>query len=129
MPHWTAKPTASNDISDYERHSTRQIADRICGLGAIARRAADRLLARNDNIVLAGTATRRAPASDRELASTARRLPAAAALTDLAPDMVVESAGRVAVEPWDIESLRCTGAFAVCSTSAFTDVQVLRLAD
>jgi aspartate dehydrogenase len=100
------------------------------GWGAIARRAAGLLAARNDNIVLAGIATRRAPASDRDLPEGVRWVPSPDALRDLAPDLVIEAAGRQAVEPWGVASLRHAPAFAVCSTSAFTDDALLqRLVD
>ncbi|WP_315834787.1 aspartate dehydrogenase [Bradyrhizobium prioriisuperbiae] len=100
------------------------------GWGAIARRVADLLTARNDNIVLAGIATRSAPAHDRELPEGARWLPSPDALRDLTPDLVVEAAGRAAVEPWGLASLRCAPGFVVSSTSAFTDDAVLqRLVD
>ncbi|MEW6644095.1 MAG: aspartate dehydrogenase [Pseudomonadota bacterium] len=96
------------------------------GWGAIARRAADLLAARNDDILVAGVATRRAPASDRDLPVGARWLPSPDELRDLTPDLVVEAAGRGAVEPWGLASLRHARAFAVCSTSAFTDDALLR---
>jgi len=100
------------------------------GWGAIARRGAELLTTRNDDIVVAGVATRRAPASDRELPAGARWLPSPDALRDLAPDLVVEAAGRAAVEPWGLAGLRYARAFAVCSTSAFTDDALLsRLVD
>jgi aspartate dehydrogenase len=98
----------------------------IVGWGAIARRVAGLLTARNDNIVLAGIATRRAPATRHELPDGVRWLPSPEALRDLAPDIVIEAAGRAAVEPWGLASLRYAGAFAICSTSAFTDDALLQ---
>jgi aspartate dehydrogenase len=73
-----------------------------------------------------GIATRTPPAHDRELPEGARWLPAPDALADLAPDLVVEAAGRAAVEPWGMASLRCAPAFAVSSTSAFCDDALLQ---
>jgi aspartate dehydrogenase len=100
------------------------------GWGAIARRVADLLTARKNNIVLAGIVTRRAPALDRELPDGARWLPSPEALHGLTPDLVVEAAGRAAVEPWGLSSLRCAPGFVVSSTSAFSDDAVLqRLVD
>ncbi|MBB4261382.1 aspartate dehydrogenase [Bradyrhizobium sp. CIR3A] len=52
-------------------------------------------------------------------------MPSPDALPDLAPDFVVEAAGRAAVEPWGMASLRCAQAFAVCSTSAFIEDALL----
>jgi aspartate dehydrogenase len=110
------------------RHGILRIA--FVGWGAIARRAAGLLTARNDNIVLAGIATRRPLSSDRDLPEGARWLPSPDALNDLWPDLVIEAAGAAAVEPWGMASLRYSGAFIVCSTSAFTDDALLqRLVD
>lgn len=95
------------------------------GWGAIARRVVDLVASRNDDIVVAGVATRRAPSNDRELPVGARWLPSPDDLRDLAPDLVVEAAGRAAVETWGIASLRHARALAVCSTSAFTDDALL----
>ncbi|MGO4715614.1 aspartate dehydrogenase [Bradyrhizobium sp. 2TAF24] len=100
------------------------------GWGAIARRVAELLTTRNDDIAIAGIATRQAPASDRELPAGACWLPSPDALRDLAPDLVIEAAGRAAVEGWGLASLRHAPAFVVCSTSAFTDDALLsRLVD
>jgi len=106
------------------KHKTLRIV--VVGWGAIARRVAGLLAERNDNIVLAGIATRHAPASRKDLPEGVRWLPSPEALRDLAPDLVVEAAGRAAVEPWGVASLRHAPAFAVCSTSAFTDNALLQ---
>jgi aspartate dehydrogenase len=100
------------------------------GWGAIARRAGALLAARNDRILITGVATRRPPDNESGLPAGARWLAAPDELCDLAPDLVVEAAGRAAVEPWGIASLRQAPAFAVSSTSAFTNDTVLqRLVD
>jgi len=96
------------------------------GWGAIARRVAALLKARNASIVLAGVATRGTPAHDRELPEGARCLASPEELRDLSLDLVVEAAGRAAVEPWGLASLRHARAFAVCTTSAFTDDALLQ---
>jgi aspartate dehydrogenase len=100
------------------------------GWGAIARRAADLLQERNDNIAVVGIATRHAPQPDGGLFEGARWLTTPGSLRDVEPDLVVEAAGRAAVEPWGLESLRCAAGFVVSSTSAFSDDAVVqRLVD
>jgi aspartate dehydrogenase len=100
------------------------------GWGAIARRVAGLLQERNDNIAVVGIATRNAPQHDIALPDGARWLAVPDGLRDLAPDLVVEAAGRAAVEPWGLASLRWAQAFVVSSTSAFSDDAVLqRLVD
>lgn len=100
------------------------------GWGAIAQRAAELLGQRCPHIVIVGVATRRAPLRDCDLPAGARWLAAPGDLQDLAPDLVVEAAGRGAVESWGMASLRAARAFVVLSTSAFTDDAVLqRLTD
>jgi hypothetical protein len=70
---------------------------RVRRMGAIARRVAELLQARNDNIAIIGIGTRHAPKHDQELPEGARGLMAPSDLPDLAPDLVVEAAGRAAV--------------------------------
>jgi len=105
--------------------SNKKLRIAFVGWGAIARRVAGVLQARNDNIVLAGIGTRRAPQHDRELPDGVPWLAAPGDLRDIAPDLVVEAAGRTAVEPWGLESLRWARAFVASSTSAFSDDVVL----
>jgi aspartate dehydrogenase len=106
--------------------SKKQLRVVFVGWGAIAQRVAGLLRARNPNIGLIGIATRQAPNRDRDLPPGARWLAAPGDLRDLAPDLVVEAAGRAAVEPWGLESLRYATAFAVSSASAFCDDAVLQ---
>lgn len=103
----------------------KQLRIAFVGWGAIARRVSDLLQARNNTISVIGIATRKAPQRDSELPEGARWLTAPEDLRDLAPDFVVEAASRTAVEPWGLESLRCSRGFAVSSTSAFCDEAVL----
>ena len=97
----------------------------IVGWGAIARRSAQLLLDRNQNIVVAGIAEQ-GPKNDRDLPDGAKWLTEPADLRDLAPDLVVEAAGRDAVEPWAMVGLSCAPAFGICSTSAFCDDALLQ---
>jgi aspartate dehydrogenase len=122
--------TASASTSPSTSAGKKRLRVAFVGWGAIARRVAELLQTRNDAIVVVGIATRKPPQHDRELPEGARWLMAPRDLADLAPDLVVEAAGRAAVEPWGLESLRSAPAFAVSSTSAFCDDAVLqRLVD
>ena len=95
----------------------------IIGWGAIARRVAGLLAERvpqDVTIVAVGV---------RETTAVGAGLPAGAALlrnpdelAAVAPDMVIEAAGRAAVGPWGEAALRSADAFVVSSTSAFCDV-------
>lgn len=96
------------------------------GWGAIARRAAELLVSRGSNVAVVGVGTRRAPLSDRGLPPGASWLPSSNALRDIAPDIVIEAAGREAVEPWGKAAIQLGSTFIVCSTSAFTDDALLQ---
>jgi aspartate dehydrogenase len=98
----------------------------LVGWGAIARNVAGRLIDRKSNVTLVGIATRTPPRPDRELPDRARWLSTPSELREILPDLVVEAAGRSAVEPWGLESLRCSPAFAVSSTGAFSDDALLQ---
>src|SRR5438128_294657 len=89
------------------------------GWGAIARRVAGLLQERNNSIAVVGIATRNAPQHDSSLPDGALWLAVPDGLRDVAPDLVVEAAGRAAVEPWGLASLRWAQALVVSSTSAF----------
>jgi hypothetical protein len=83
---------------------------RVRRMGAIARRVAELLQARNDNIAVVGIATWHAPKHDQELSEGTSGLMAPSDLPDLAPDLVVEAASRAAVEHGGLASLRCAPA-------------------
>jgi aspartate dehydrogenase len=100
------------------------------GWGAIARRVTGLLQERNANTTVVGVATRNALPQKSGLPDGARWLTAPGDLREFELDLVVEAAGRAAVEPWGLESLRCAPGFVVSSTSAFSDDALLqRLVD
>ncbi|MHC2017575.1 aspartate dehydrogenase [Methylobacterium sp. CM6247] len=96
----------------------------LVGWGAIARRVTHLLDARGSDVVLAGVGTRVRP-DEADLPAWIRWLPEPAALAGVEPDMVIEAAGRAAVEPWGLVALRHAESFAVSSTSAFCEAGLL----
>lgn len=95
------------------------------GWGAIASRVAQLLGERHSNVELIGVATRTEPVGVAALARHVRWLAKPQALADLGADMVIEAAGRAAVEPWGLAALQHAGCFVVSSTSAFCDEGIL----
>lgn len=104
----------------------RPIRIAFVGWGAIARRAADLLAARSPNIVLSAIATRTLPEGAPRLPNGISWLPGPDALEQLDIDLLVEAAGREAVEPWGHVALKRGMSYAVCSTSAFCYDAVLQ---
>jgi len=94
----------------------------LVGWGAIGRRVVQLLAERDAGIVLAGIAARTRPV---ELPPGVPWLQQPDDLGAATPDLVVEAAGRDAVEPWGHAALRLARGFAVSSTSAFCDDGVL----
>lgn len=101
---------------------TRRLRLVLVGWGAIAQRVAGLLADRRAAVDLVAVAARSQPG---DLPLGAAWLQAPEALSEVAPDLVVEAAGRAAVEPWGQAALRCAPAFIVSSTSAFCDDAVL----
>ena len=95
------------------------------GWGTIATRTAELLENRNSAVELIGVGTRTIPAGKAALPRDVRWLSDPAALADLDVDMVIEAAGKAAVEPWGLASLQYARCFVVSSTSAFCDEGVL----
>lgn len=107
------------------RDPPRPLRIAFVGWGAIARRTADLLSARAANVMLQGVATRRFPDGKDRLPDGVLWLPKPEALKALDLDLLIEAAGREAVEPWGHAALRRGIGYAVCSTSAFCDEAVL----
>jgi aspartate dehydrogenase len=95
------------------------------GLGAIASRVAQLLVERHSNVELIGVGTRTEPVGEATLAGNVRWLQKPEALANLEADMVIEAAGRAAVEPWGLAALRHAGCLVVSSTSAFCEEGLL----
>lgn len=118
MPNWCIAMSAS-------KRSARRLRLGIIGWGAIASRVAQLLAERQrDDIEIAVVAVRDT-ARDRGLPSNARVISHPDELSDLDLDMIIEAAGRPAVEVWGMAALRHARRFAVSSTSAFTDEALL----
>ncbi|HMO07826.1 MAG TPA: aspartate dehydrogenase [Paracoccaceae bacterium] len=96
----------------------------LVGWGAIATEVARVLDARGAGVVLAGIALRD-PGRAQGLPPGVPVLTDPAGLSALAPDLVVEAAGRAAVLPWGVAALATGADFAPASTSAFADPAVL----
>ena len=114
----------------HEQSRRKSLRLAFVGWGAIARRVAGLLQARNTDITVVGVATRNPPPAGSDLPDGTRWLTAPGDLREVELDLVVEAAGRDAVEPWGLEALRFASGFVVSSTSAFSDDAVLqRLVD
>lgn len=92
----------------------------LVGWGAIAQRVAGLL---PEGVVLAGVGLR--PGSAAVLPEGVARLDGPEGLAALAPGLVIEAAGRAAVEPWGLAALAAGADFAPASTSALTDARLL----
>ena len=94
----------------------------LVGWGAIGAEVARILAARGAPVDLVGVALRDAR---RSLPCPVITDPAQ--LAALAPDLVVEAAGRAAVMPWGAAALRAGADFAPASTSAFAEAGALEM--
>lgn len=92
----------------------------LVGWGAIAQRVAGLL---PEGAALVGVGLR--PGSVAALPDGVARIAAPEGVAALAPDLVIEAAGRAAVAPWGLASLNAGADFAPASTSALTDTAVL----
>lgn len=92
----------------------------LVGWGAIARRVWDLLPA---GATLVGVGLR--PGSVAELPDGVVRMDGPEGLAALAPDLVIEAAGRAAVAPWGMAALTAGADFVPTSTSALTDAALL----
>jgi aspartate dehydrogenase len=90
------------------------------GWGAIGRRVGALLADRSAPVHIVGVATRSEPPAGH-LPRGAVALSSPEELAPLRPDLVVEAAGRAAVEPWAGAALACSRALILASTSALGD--------
>ena len=93
----------------------------IVGWGAIARRVVQLLDERKTNVDLLGVATRAMPKGNDALPTGVAWLAGPESLGEIGADLVVEAAGRSAVETWGHAALKWARNYAVCSTSAFCE--------
>jgi len=104
---------------------TRPLRIAMVGWGAIARRVMQLLGERRRPIVLVGVGTRTRPEGSAALPEGTRWFAEPENLAGARIDLVIEVAGREAVEPWGAAALCHARSFAVSSTSAFCEAGVL----
>lgn len=92
----------------------------VIGWGAISQRLYDLL---PEGAELLAIALR--PESTTALPEGVARITSPAELAALAPDLVIEAAGRGTVAPWGMAALQAGADFAPASTSALTDGDLL----
>lgn len=100
------------------------------GFGAINSRVADLLTARGAPVDIIAVATRDDPAERARIPAGVPFLAAPSELAALKPDLVIEAAGRAAIDAWAQASLAAAPHMIIASTSAFCDDALLpRLAE
>jgi aspartate dehydrogenase len=100
------------------------------GFGAINSRVADLLKARNAPADIVAVATKDDPAERARIPEGVPFLASPSELAALKPDLVIEAAGRAAIDAWAPAALAASPHMIIASTSAFCDDALLpRLAD
>jgi aspartate dehydrogenase len=100
------------------------------GFGAINSRVADLLKTRNAPVDIVAVATKDDPAERARIPDGVPFLASPSELVALKPDLVIEAAGRAAIDAWAAAALAAAPAMIIASTSAFCDDALLpRLAD
>jgi aspartate dehydrogenase len=112
-------------------HSPRKrIRAVFIGWGAINGRVGALLAARNAAVEIVGIAAIDTPESRASIPPGVRFLTSPRELAGLRPDIVVEAAGRAAIDIWAEAALAAAPAVIIASTSAFCDEALLaRLVD
>ncbi len=95
------------------------------GWGAIGSRVGDLLARRSSNVDIAGVATIDTPAARALIPSGIPFVKEPAELARIKPDLVVEAAGRAAIDQWAPAALEHAKAMIIASTSAFADDALL----
>src|SRR5436305_4536746 len=121
----------SDDIAAVEPHRVRKrIRAVFIGWGAINGRVGALLAARNAAVEIVGIAAIDTPESRASIPRGIRFLISPRELAELQPDLVVEAAGRAAIDVWAEAALAAAPALIIASTSAFCDEALLaRLLD
>jgi aspartate dehydrogenase len=100
------------------------------GFGAINSRVADLLKTRDAPVEIVGVATRDDPAERARIPAGVPFLASPSELAALTPGLVIEAAGRAAIDAWAPAALAASPCMIVASTSAFCDDALLpRLAE
>jgi aspartate dehydrogenase len=95
------------------------------GFGAINSRVADLLTARNALVDLVAVATKDDPAERARIPASVPFLASPSELAALKPGLVIEAAGRAAIDAWAPAALAAAPAMIIASTSAFCDDALL----
>ncbi len=95
------------------------------GFGAINSRVAELLKQRGAAIDIAGVATKDDPVERARIPSGVPFLGAPSELASLKPDLVVEAAGRAAIDMWAPAALATAPSMIIASSSAFCDDALL----
>jgi len=95
------------------------------GWGAIGSRVGDLLAKRGSAVEIVGVATINEPAARAAIPRHLRFLERPAELAEVKPDLVVEAAGRAAIDHWAPAALEHAKAMIIASTSAFVDDALL----
>jgi aspartate dehydrogenase len=112
------------------RSPQKRIRAVFIGWGAINTRVGALLTQRNTAVEIVGIATLDTPESRAAIPPGIRFLTSPRELAVLRPDIVVEAAGRAAIDIWAEAALAAAPAMIVASTSAFCDEPLLtRLVD
>ncbi|MET0445618.1 MAG: aspartate dehydrogenase [Pseudorhodoplanes sp.] len=95
------------------------------GYGAINSRVGDLLKKRGAPVEIVGVATRDDPVERARIPQGVAFLGVPSELAALKPDLIVEAAGRAAIDAWAPAALASSPLMIIASTSAFTDDALL----
>ena len=95
------------------------------GWGAINTRVGALLAQRNSAVEIVGVAAIDTPENRASIPRGAQFLTSPSGLSDLRPDLVIEAAGRAAIDIWAEAALGAAPAMIIASTSAFCDDALL----
>lgn len=95
------------------------------GYGAINSRVGDLLKIRDAPVEIVGVATKDDPAERARIPRGVPFLASPSQLAALKPDLVVEAAGRAAIDAWAPAALAASPCVIIASTSALTDDALL----
>jgi aspartate dehydrogenase len=119
-----------DDMAALQPHPPRKRIHAVFGWGAINSRVGALLAARNAAVEIVGIAAIDTPESRVSIPLGVRFLTSPRELAGLRPDIVVEAAGRAAIDIWAEAALAAAPAVIIASTSAFCDEALLaRLVD
>ena len=120
-----------DDMAALKPHPPRKHIHAVfVGWGAINSRVGTLLAARNAAVEIAGIAAIDTPENRASIPPGVRFLTSPRELAELRPDIVVEAAGRAAIDVWAEAALAAAPAVIIASTSAFCDEALMaRLVD